>query len=319
MDRSVLRRSFIHGAPLVSQRWRARAFDFEAGHLVVDMCTSYNGHAGATRTPQACKMSIFGAYSQYYDLLYQDKDYAAEAAYVRALIERYHPSARSVLDLGCGTGRHVLLLAEGGYRMTGIDSSRDMLGAANARLALACAASPTRLASSGAAPTFLHGDVRTVRVGQKFDVVLSLFHVMSYQTSNDDLKAALTTIKEHLLPGGVLIFDCWHGPTVLTEHATARTRHLENERIAVVRSAEPVLRPNQNCVDVNYRLLITDKRSGHVEQLRETHVMRYLFSPEVELLLEGAGLELKDSAEFMTDRPLGLDTWNAVFVATTSD
>ncbi len=80
-----------------------------------------------------------------------------------------------------------------------------------------------------------------------------------------------------------------------------------------------MLRPNQNCVDVNYRLLITDKQSGDVQQLRETHVMRYFFSPEVELLLEAAGLELRDSAEFMTNKPLGLDTWNAVFVATTSD
>lgn len=264
-------------------------------------------------------MANFGAYSEYYDLLYHDKDYEAEAAYTRSLIERHHPRARSVLDLGCGTGRHMLLLAENGYRMTGVDSSPGMLDAANAHLASASAASQVRIASSGAAPTFLQGDVRTVRISQKFDVVVSLFHVMSYQTSNDDIKAALATIKEHLLPGGVSIFDCWHGPTVLTGRATARTRHVQNERIAVVRSAEPVLRPNQNCVEVNYRLLITDKQSGHERQLRETHVMRYFFTPELELLLETVGLKLKDSVEFMTNKPLGLDTWNAVFVATALD
>lgn len=261
-------------------------------------------------------MSVFGAYAQYYDLLYRDKDYAGEAAYVRSLIERYEPGARTVLDLGCGTGRHALLLAESGYQITGVDRSLDMLNAANQQLAEASPERAQRLSSSGAAPTFLQGDVRTVRVGQKFDVVVSLFHVMSYLNSNDDLKAALLTVKEHLRPGGVAIFDCWYGPAVLTEGATARTRHLENERISLVRSAEPVLRPNQNCVDVNYRVLITDKQSGAVEELRETHAMRYLFSPEVELLLEAAGLELKDSVEFMTNKPLGLDTWTAVFVAT---
>lgn len=261
-------------------------------------------------------MSVFGAYSHYYDLLYKDKDYAGEAAYVRSLIERYHPGARSVLDLGCGTGRHALLLAENGYRITGVDRSSDMLSAVNSQLSSASPELAARLASSGAAPTFVQGDVRSVRTGKKFDVVISLFHVMSYQTSNDDLKAALQTVKAHLSPGGVLIFDCWYGPTVLTERATARTRHLENDRIAVVRDAEPVLHPNQNCVDVNYRLLITDKQSGAVEELRETHTMRYLFSPEVELLLEASGLELRDSVEFMTNKPLGLDTWTAVFVAT---
>jgi len=264
------------------------------------------------------KMSVFGAYSQYYDLLYKDKDYAGEAGYVRSLIERHHPGARSVLDLGCGTGRHALLLAESGYRMTGVDRSPDMLRAANEQLLTASPERAARLASSGAPPTFLPGDVRSVRTGQKFDVVVSLFHVMSYQTSNDDLKAALRTVREHLLPGGVLVFDCWYGPAVLTERATPRTRHLENERISVVRDADPVLYPNRNCVDVNFRVQITDKQNGTVEELRETHTMRYLFSPEVELLLEAAGFQLKDSAEFMTDKPLGLDTWTAVFVATTS-
>jgi SAM-dependent methyltransferase len=263
-------------------------------------------------------MSVFGAYSQYYDLLYKDKDYAGEAAYVRSLIERYHPSARSVLDLGCGTGRHALLLAESGYRMTGIDRSPDMLQAAKAQLASATPASAARFAASGAAPAFLDGDVRSVRTGQKFDVVVSLFHVMSYQTSNEDLKAALLTVKEHLQPGGVVIFDCWYGPAVLSDRPTVRTRHLENERIAVVRHAEPVLYPNRNCVDVNYHVQITDKQSGSTEELRETHTMRYLFLPEVELLLSASGLELKGSVEFMTDKPLGFDTWTAVFVATAS-
>jgi hypothetical protein len=46
--------------------------------------------------------------------------------------------------------------------------------------------------------------------------------------------------------------------------------------------------------------------------------MRYLFSPEIELLLQASGLELRDSVEFMSNKPLGLDTWSAVFVATAS-
>ncbi|HET7543685.1 MAG TPA: class I SAM-dependent methyltransferase [Polyangiaceae bacterium] len=261
-------------------------------------------------------MSVFGAYSQYYDLLYKDKDYAGEAAYVRSLIERYQPGARSVLDLGCGTGRHALLLAESGYRVTGVDLSADMLQEANALLASASPERAARLSASGALPTFLQGDVRTVRTGRKFDVVVSLFHVMSYQTSNDDLKAALHTIREHLLPGGVVVFDCWYGPAVLTDRPSSRSKHLENERISVVRDAMPVLYPNRNCVDVNYHVRITDKQSGALQELRETHTMRYLFSPEVELLLSASGFELRDSTEFMTNRPLGFDTWNAVFVAT---
>src|SRR4051812_48823482 len=133
-------------------------------------------------------MSVFAAYSRYYDLLYRDKDYAAEARYVHELVQQHHPAARTMLDLGCGTGRHAQLLSQHGYALTGVDLSEEMLKVARA-------ASP--------ALGFVQGDVRTVRLGKTFDVVASLFHVMSYQTTNADLCAALDTIREHLAPGGL--------------------------------------------------------------------------------------------------------------------
>jgi hypothetical protein len=63
-------------------------------------------------------------------------------------------------------------------------------------------------------------------------------------------------------------------------------------------------------------VLIRDKQSGAVEELRETHKMRYLFAPEVQLLLEDAGLRLTQTHEFMSEREPGFDTWNAVFIGT---
>jgi SAM-dependent methyltransferase len=261
-------------------------------------------------------MTVFGAYSQYYDLLYKDKDYAGEAAYVRSLIEQHRPGARSLLDLGCGTGRHALLLAASGYAVTGVDRSVEMLVAARTQLADASPEYAAQLASSGVAPEFLEGDVRSVRTGKKFDVVVSLFHVMSYQVSNADLKAALLTAKAHLNPGGVFIFDCWYGPTVLTERPSVRELHLENEQISVTRIATPESHATRNTVDVNFHVTIQNKQTGKVDELREKHSMRYLFSPEVDFLLEACGLSLKSSVEFQSNRALGFDTWSAVFVAT---
>jgi len=249
-------------------------------------------------------MSVFGSYSKYYDLLYRDKDYAGEARYVHELIARHRPSARSVLDLGCGTGRHARLLAEHDYKVTGVDLSEEML-------AVARAASPNG--------SFFQGDVRSLRLGRTFDVVLSLFHVMSYQTTNSDLQAALSTVREHLTPGGLFVFDCWYGPAVLTDRPQVRIKRLEDDAIAVTRLAEPVLYANDNLVDVNYQVFIRDKQSGAVEELRETHTMRYLFAPEVRLLLEGAGLRLTQLCEFMGERDPGFDTWNAVFVGTRAE
>ncbi|MGC4087327.1 MAG: class I SAM-dependent methyltransferase [Polyangiaceae bacterium] len=254
-------------------------------------------------------MSVFGTYSRYYDLLYKNKDYASEVAYVERLIQRHGAGAKSILDLGCGTGRHAHLLARKGYAVTGVDRSEEMLVTAKA--------SPhvdTEPVQQGVAPEFLQGDLRETRLGREFDVVVSLFHVMSYQTSNADLQAAFSTIREHLRPGGVFMFDCWYGPAVLTQRPQVRIQRLEDEHIAVTRLAEPVMRPTENVVDVNYQIFIQDKGSGRTEQLSETHTMRYLFAPEVTLLCESAGLKLLGLSEFMSDAEPSVLTWNALFV-----
>jgi SAM-dependent methyltransferase len=254
-------------------------------------------------------VSVFAAYSQYYDLLYRDKNYAAEADYVRSLVEAERPGSRTLLDLGCGTGRHDFLLSEHGYRVTGIDMSADMLKVAHAeRDKRARAGGPPP-------PEFAQGDVRSVRLGARFDVVVSLFHVMSYQTSNDDLLAAFSTLQEHLAPGGVALFDAWYGPTVLSDRPVVRIKRLSGDGFDVTRLAEPVFHPNENVVDVNYQIMISDRASGRVEQLRETHRMRYLFVPEVRELLGRVGLRLDRACEFMTNGELGFSTWNALFVA----
>jgi len=79
-------------------------------------------------------MSVFNKYSRYYNLLYRDKDYAGEADYVHELIRKYSPDAKSLLDLGCGTGRHAFPLAKKGYSVTGVDISEEMLAVASSHL-----------------------------------------------------------------------------------------------------------------------------------------------------------------------------------------
>jgi SAM-dependent methyltransferase len=254
-------------------------------------------------------VTVFGAYSQYYDLLYRDKDYAGEADYIQRVIERERPGSRSVLDLGCGTGRHDFLLAERGYRVTGVDLSHEMLAVAEAERVSRQASASSEL------PRFAQGDARTVRLGETFDVVVSLFHVMSYQSTNADLLAALRTLREHVKPGGLVLFDAWYGPTVLTDRPVVRVKRLQGDGYDVTRVAEPVLHPNDNYVDVNYQIMIRDAATQRVQELRETHRMRYLFVPEVAHMLESVGLRLERSCEFMSDGPLGFGTWNALFVA----
>ena len=73
---------------------------------------------------------------------------------------------------------------------------------------------------------------------------------------------------------------------------TVRVKGLENEEILVTRIAEPVMHPNENLVDVNYQVFIKDKSNSAVEELQETHRMRYLFHQELDLFLNKSGLKL---------------------------
>lgn len=249
-------------------------------------------------------MSIFSEYSRYYDLFYRDKDYQGEAAYIHSLITRHAPEARTILNLGCGSGRHDRCLSDLGYQITGVDRSEEMLAAAKSA------------AQSDAQLTYAAGDIRTVRLDSTFDAVISLFHVMSYQTTNRDLHDAFATAAAHLQPGGLFIFDCWYGPGVLTDPPVVRVKEvLADDGIQVTRIAQPQLHAEKNVVDVNYHVLLTDPASGSYRELRETHHMRYLFNPEVELGLSCAGFESPVAMEWLSNQPLGLSSWNAVFIA----
>jgi len=101
---------------------------------------------------------------------------------------------------------------------------------------------------------------------------------------------------------------------VLSDRPTVRVKRLEDEEILVTRIAEPVMYPNDNWVDVNYQIFIRDKSSGSVEEVKELHRMRYLFQPEVSLLLAESGLTLIDSAEWLTNQPSGFNTWGTYFI-----
>jgi len=247
-------------------------------------------------------MSVFNEYARYYDLLYRDKDYAGESDYINRLIQSHCPAARTVLNLGCGSGRHDRCLAEKGFAVTGVDLSEEMLTIAR------------NSAGGSSALEYVQGDVRSVRLGSTFDVVISLFHVMSYQQTNHDLNAAFRSACCHLKPGGTFIFDCWYGPGVLTDRPAVRMKELEDEKISVTRIAQPVMHPNENLVDVNYLVFIRDKRSGAVQEVRETHGMRYLFLPETRQMLTDSGFELLAAEEWLTGKPLGFTSWSAVFV-----
>jgi SAM-dependent methyltransferase len=251
----------------------------------------------------------FDYYSTYYDLLYADKDYAGETAYIRSLISAHsrRPPV-SLLELGCGTGIHALKLnAEAGLIVCGVDLSQTMLQGARAR-AVTMGVTQDQV-------SFHEGNACSFRIKRKFDVVASLFHVVSYQTTEQRLNALFETAATHLDNDGLFIFDFWYGPAVLSQGPSVRVKRLSDEHIAVTRLAEPVIRDAENVVDVNYDLFVLDHATGVTTKVRETHEMRYLFLPEIDRLLSAHGFVRERTEEWMTGKRPSLDSWGVCIVA----
>jgi SAM-dependent methyltransferase len=162
---------------------------------------------------------------------------------------------------------------------------------------------------------FSQGDVREVRLAKTFDAAISLFHVLSYQVKNDDILNTFATARAHLKPRGFFVFDCWYGPAVLTDLPTVRVKRLEDQDVSVTRIAEPMIRANDDVVDVHYTILICDKSTRRTEEIKETHSMRYFFLPELELMAANAGLKIVGANGWMQKESPSISTWNACFVA----
>ncbi len=249
-------------------------------------------------------MRQFGdLYSQYYDLLYSDKDYSSEVKYVDKLIKENSDNTQTVLDMGCGTGKHAELFCNNGYIVHGIDLSEDMLNIAEKRRE----GKEDKL-------SFSQSNIQELNLDKKFDVVVSLFHVMSYQNSNEELIKAFKVAKKHLHDDGIFIFDFWYGPAVLTDLPVTRIKRLKNENIKVTRIAEPVLYAKENIVDVHYDVFIEDVNSKKIVEKQELHKMRYFFDTELELICKQVGFSIEKKYEWMSDKNPDFNSWNVVWI-----
>lgn len=162
--------------------------------------------------------------------------------------------------------------------------------------------------------SFFHKNIQNFVLEEKYDVVIALFYVMSYQTTDRDIENVFCSVKQHLNEGGIFIFDCWYGPAVLSKLPKIRLKRLENDKIKVLHIAEPVLMENEDLVDVLYNIIIKDKNSGEIKIMKEKYRMRYLFKNNILRMINKIGFNYIDSFEFSKGNPISKKTWNACFV-----
>jgi SAM-dependent methyltransferase len=246
-------------------------------------------------------MSVFDKYyAQFYDMLYKDKDYESESNYIISLIKKYNPEAKSLLDLGCGTGRHAELFSNKGFIVLGVDQSKYMLNEAMNR--------------KNNNLDFIEGDVRFLKLDKKFGVVTALFHVLSYQITNKDVESLIRTAYNHLNKNGLFIFDFWYGPAVIIQKPEVRIKELENDNIKFIRIAKPMIDFSRNVVKVCYKIFVVDKKNKTFLEHEESHPMRFFFDPELELFIENIGFKLESKFSWLKFEKPSENDWSVVWV-----
>ncbi len=250
-------------------------------------------------------MDVFNNYAKYYDLLYQEKNYEEECDFIEQAFQEFSKlKVRNILELGCGTGGHAIPLARRKYEMTGVDASTVMLNTAK-----------EKSSKFGLDIDFLLGDIRDFKFNEKFDSIICMFAVLNYLTRNKDFEITLKNVREHLKEGGLFIIDVWNGLAVLRILPSVRVKMVEQNKTKIIRIVEPELDAVNHICRNHYKIMVLEK-DGLIEEIEETHVIRYLFPQEIKHYLELSGFEVLKICEFpKIDSTVDENIWNMAVIS----
>ena len=250
-------------------------------------------------------MSNFQKYARFYDLLYAQKDYGREANDVLDTLRKRQPSLTSLLELGCGTGGHARAFASEGLNVFGVDISPEMI---------ALARSKSEADSGPGNFSCTVGNICNFNSGRTFDAAVSLFHVMSYLTTDQAFVDALSNVANQIDSGGQFLFDVWHKEAVLAQRPERRTREIREALLYVSRTATPVLDSDRDCVVIDFDMVCEDLEMGHIDKFSERHVMRYFAPGDIIRFAKHVGFEVLEWQELISRKPADETTWAVAYL-----
>lgn len=252
-------------------------------------------------------LKAFAEYAQIYDILYKEKDYDGECAFLKDIFKRYcRRQVKDILDVACGTGNHILPLASCGFSVAAQDISACMLKIARDK----AKSSKLKIKFIGnrAMQDFKHD--------KEFDAVIAMFASIGYLTSFRDLRRALKNIRGCLRDGGIFIFDFWNKIAVRKYYMPHKENVYVDGNKKVIRVSDTILDNKNSVAKIRYKCtyFIKDKKKKAIDEL---HLMRYYTAKEVSDLLESCGFLVLDYFPFMhIGKRITEKTWNISMVAT---
>jgi SAM-dependent methyltransferase len=248
---------------------------------------------------------VFDRYAKYYDILYSDKDYNKECDFIEnALLKFSGKKPKKILDIGCGTGNHMTVLLSRGYDVTGIDPSASMAELAE-----------KKVRNLGFNNRVLVSKMSDFQVDKPFDAAICMFAALNYVTDTEDLVRSLANTRKHLKKEALFLFDFWYGPAVLKINPSTRIKIIESNKTKVIRTVTPEMDTFRSLIKTHYYLVAL---SGDkvLDELTETHELRYFFPNELDHFAKDSGLEILNYCEFpiLESKPAE-NTWNVAAIA----
>jgi SAM-dependent methyltransferase len=227
---------------------------------------------------------VFARSQRLYDLVYGFKDYPGEARRLVELIDERIPEARSLLDVACGTGKHLAELRERLPDAEGLDLDEALLAIAQARLP---------------GTTFHHGDMTSFELGRRFDVVTCLFSSIGYAGSEERLHAAIEEMARHLEPGGLLLVEPWLEPGEW-EPGRLHLLTVDEPAVKLSRATVAALEGVTSIAEFHY-LVVTNEG---VEHFTERHELTLFTREQMQSAFTAAGLTVEHDDEGLIGRGL---------------
>jgi SAM-dependent methyltransferase len=223
---------------------------------------------------------VFTESAAFYDVLYSFVDYEATVRELRATLDAQAPHARSLLDVGCGTGRHLELLRER-YEVEGLDINPTMLKAARERCP---------------GVTLHEADMADFSLGSRFDLVMCLFSSIGYVRTEARLRSAVLCMSRHLAPGGLLIIEPWFTPEQYWT-GTITANHIDQPDLKLTWMYTSEREGAVSVLDIHYMV----GRPAGIETFRERHEIGLFTEQQHMDAFKKAGLE----ARHATGGPFG--------------
>jgi len=220
--------------------------------------------------------------AKYYDVMHKYRNYGMECQFADKLIQRCFPNAKRVLDICCGTGEHAIKMAQLGYEVTGVDSSRDMI-----QLAI------KKAKKVGVSVEFKCTDVHDLNIVPEFQAAYCLGYTFNYMTTYPDVVKFFDIIRKALAPNGVLLVDFINGWGLIESIPRDKFVH-QHEDATIFHFEQASLDKKKRVRHIEFYYLI-DRHDGRVKTVFTEEDLRIFFEDEVQMLLSNCGFKHVES------------------------